>query len=186
MRRIWGLMMIALVLSLVAGARAADAKAKGTLVDLDGYTSTTPPSWKKVKKPSSKLRFLEFELPKAKEDKIDGEVALFKNAGGTLKENIARWRNQFVAPKGKTIEDVTKITDIKIGGKKATMVDIQGTFQPPPFVPKFGGKKWPKFRRIAIQFQGPDSLYHIILTGPADTVAKYKDGLDKWLKEFKK
>ena len=59
-------------------------------------------------------------------------------------------------------------------------------FAPPPFIPKFGGKKWPDFRRVAVQFQGPDHLYHLIITGPSATVEHYKKGFDEWLKGFKK
>jgi hypothetical protein len=177
--------LLGVVLAVGAGAWAAGAaEKKGTVIEIDGMKSTTPASWVKVK-PGSKMRFAEFRLPKVKDDKIDAEVGLFKNAGGSLRDNIKRWKAAFRAPEGKDIDDVTKVTEMKIGGKKATMVDVRGTFQPPPFTPKFGGKKWPNFRRIAVQLDG-DDLYHIILTGPADTVEHYKKGFDEWLKGFKK
>jgi hypothetical protein len=139
-----------------------------------------------VKLPKRSLRYAQFRLPKVKGDEVDAEVAVFKNLGGTVEQNINRWKLQFIPPKGKTIKEATKISKVKVGGVEATYVEIQGTFTPPKFDPTFGGKRWPNFRLVAVQLQGPDNLYHIKLTGPADTVAHYKKGFDEWLKGFKK
>ena len=181
MRRTLGLVVLACG---AAWASAAEDD-KGTVVKLDDLSSRTPASWKKVK-PASSMRFTEFRLPAVKGDKSDAELALFRNAGGDVKSNIRRWKNAFIAPKGKTIDEVTKITKIKIGGREATYVDIHGTLNPAPFDPRWKGKRWPDFRLLAVQFQGPDNLYHIKLTGPAKTVEHYKKDFDAWLKGFKK
>jgi hypothetical protein len=175
----WGALFC---LALAGSSRADD---KGTVVDLDGLTSKTPAAWKKAK-PLSNLRFMQFKLPAVKDDKVDADVVLYKNLGGSVRDNLARWKKQFQPPRGKTIEDVARVREIKIAGLTATCLDIHGTFRPPSFDPKYKGKPQPNFRMLAVQFKGPENLYHIKLTGPARSVEHYKKGFDTWLTGFKK
>jgi hypothetical protein len=177
--------LVVLACGAVTWGASAGEDGKGTAVKLDDLSSRAPASWKTAK-PASSMRFAEFRLPAVKGDKHDAELALFRNAGGDVKANIARWKKAFIPPKGKTIDEVTRITKVKIGGREATYVDIQGTLSPAPFDPRWKGKRWPEFRLLAVQFQGPDNLYHIKLTGPARTVEHYKKGFDSWLAGFKK
>ena len=123
--------------ALVCSATAADDKAKGTKVTIDGMTSTTPATWKE-ETPSNRMRFAQFKLPKIKGDKDDAELVIFKGLGGSAKANIQRWKQQFVAPKGKTADDISKESEIKIGGKTANMVEVHGGFNynPAPFNPR--------------------------------------------------
>jgi hypothetical protein len=182
MRTVLGLVVLAV--SALACA-AAEGDKDRPVVNLDGLKSRVPAGWKK-EEPKGKMRFAQFKLPHAKDDTVDAELVIFKNAGGTAKQNIERWKAQFVPPRGKSTDDVVKVTDLKIAGHKATYVDLQGTYNPPPFNPTFGGKKWPHFRMLAVQLEGPDNLYHILLTGPAATVEHHKKEFDEWLKGFKK
>jgi hypothetical protein len=177
-----------MTIGVLGCAAAADdeKKDKGTVVELDKLKSQTPAEWKE-EKPDNKMRMAQFRLPKAKDDKNDAELVLFKNLGGSADENVDRWKKTFTPPEGKTIDDVTTVTKIKIGGMEATYVDIKGTylFKARPFDPSDKGEKRPDYRMLAVHFQGPDSLYHIKLTGPANTVEQYKKGFDEWLKAFK-
>jgi hypothetical protein len=134
------------------------------------------------------MRFAQFKLPKAKDDKEDAELIIFKGLGGTANQNIDRWKKQFVAPKGKTIDDVSKVTDIKIGGSEAKLLDVEGTYMynPAPFNPASKTVARPHYRMLAIHFDGPRDVYHIKLTGPAKTIEQYKKGFDSWLAGFKK
>jgi hypothetical protein len=161
----------------------ADDK-KEEVVDLDGLKSKAPAEWKS-EKPSSTMRLMQFSLTAAKDDKDDAEVQIFKDLGGSAKENVARWKGQFVPPEGKTIDDVAKVTEIEIAGNKATMLDVEGAYKSANFDPKFKGAKKEGFRLIAIHFPTKDHLYHIKLIGPAKTVEQYKRGFDEWLKNFK-
>jgi hypothetical protein len=156
---------------------------KGAVVDLDGLRSQTPPEWKE-EKPATKLRLTQFRLPKAKDDKADAELAIFQNAGGSVADNVKRWKAQFRAPEGKEIDDVAKVTEIKIAGRDATLLELTGTYNAPPFDPTFKGAN-PDFRLVAIQFKGPENLYHIKLTGPAATVEHHRKAFDDWIKGFK-
>ncbi|MGH9678115.1 MAG: hypothetical protein ACRD36_13510, partial [Candidatus Acidiferrum sp.] len=90
-------------------------------------------------------------------------------------------------PEGKSINDVSKVAEIKIGGREATRLDIHGSylFKVRPFDPVDKGEKRPGYRMIGIQYAGPNNLYHMRFVGPAKTVEYYKKGFDEWLKNFK-
>jgi hypothetical protein len=158
----------------------------GPVVDLDGLKSAAPAAWQE-ESPSNRMRLAQFKLPKAKDDSHDAELIIFKNAGGSVRDNVNRWKGQFTPPEGKNIDDVSKVEEIKIAGRDATLLDVHGnyTYKQRPFDPNDKGEKRPDYRMLAIQFQGPTNLYHIRLVGPAKTIEQYKKGFDDWLKNFK-
>lgn len=177
---------VAVTLALAARSAAGD---KGTEVTIDGFKATTPPKWmsKESKMPFRQYTFI---LPKAEGDDKDAELVVSftgKGSGGDVKANITRWQGMFIPPKGKSIEDVTKVEDIKVGDVKVTVVDIEGTFKDkfPPFDPMGKVTPRPDYRRINVIFASEGGPYFIYLLGPAKTVAAHKDSFDKWLKSFK-
>lgn len=183
-RKLW----VVAALAALGMARAPAAEDKGgAIVDLDGLRSKTPASWKE-EAPISTLRLVQFRLPKKGDDKYDAEVIVFKNAGGNVRDNIARWKGQFKAPEGKTIDDLSKVEEIKIGGREATLLDIQGTYMMKrrPMDPTEKPEPREDYRMVAIQLQGPENLYHIKFTGPTKTFEAYQKGFDEWIKGFKK
>jgi hypothetical protein len=174
-----------LLLGLAAGATADDKdKKKGTKVELDGLTSTTPATWEKIK-PKGTMRHAQFSLPKDKDDDENAELVIFKGFGGSVKENADRWKKQFTPPKDKKAEDVTKESKVKVGDAEGAMLDVSGTYNAPPFDPTFKGKK-EGFRLLGIQVKLGENNYHILLKGPAKTVEKHKKDFEAWLKAFKK
>jgi hypothetical protein len=182
-----GLALLALSCSPTASeSTAADdtEKGKSVEVDFDGLKSKTPVDWIE-EKPSGTLRWLQFRLPRKGDDKDDAELVIFKGISGESKANIERWKAQFTPPAGKKIDDVATVKEIKIGDRPATYLDVQGTFNPPPFAARGKVEKKPNYRMLAIHFEGPHELYHIKLTGPAKTVEAYKKGFDDWVKNFK-
>ena len=64
----------------------------------------------------------EYAIPKAEGDKEDGRLTV-SQVGGTLEDNIDRWKGQF----GKKLEKEKQET-IDAGGIKITLVDFSGTF----------------------------------------------------------
>jgi hypothetical protein len=185
MRRV--LLLAGLAFVALAFAATADEKGKGTKVTLDGMSSTTPADWVS-EEPANRMRFAQFKLPKAKGDKQDAELIIFRGLGGSAKANIDRWKAQFIPPKGKKMDEVAKTSKVKIGGHEATLLDVSGTykFNPAPFNPRSKTVERPDYRMLAIHFEGPDNVYHIKLTGPAKTIEKYKKEFDGWIKGFKK
>jgi len=163
----------------------AHADDKGTEVKFGDLKSTTPASWKPGK--FGGFRFMEFKLPHHKDDEVDGDLAIFKGFGGSKKENLTRWKGQFIAPEGKSIDDVTKVEEMKVADCEVLYVDISGTYlEGPPMLPAAQKKKRPGYRMLAVQFEAPDDKYHIKLVGPAKTIEKHKKEFDEWLKGFKK
>src|SRR5258707_14115182 len=100
MRRAALFVVLALgVLALLSVTAETDARDdKGTVVELDGLRSQAPAEWKE-ETPSNQMRFAQFKLPKHKDDKENAELVIFKGLGGSAKQNIERWKSQFVAPK---------------------------------------------------------------------------------------
>lgn len=162
---------------------------KGTEVTLDNLKSRTPASWK-AEKPANKFRAYQFSVPKVGGDKKDAELVIFyfgPGSGGTVNDNIKRWKGQFQAPDGKDIDDVSKLEKKKVGKVDITYLDISGTylFKFPPFDPNAKTQKLSDYRRLGVYFDSENGPYFITLTGPAKTVAQHKKGFDGWLDGFK-
>jgi hypothetical protein len=171
-------------LAFAAGSRAGEGK--GTEVDFDGLRSRAPAAWKKEATKGG-LRFAQFRLPKKGDDKADAEVVIFKGIGGSAKANIDRWKGMFIPPKGKTIDEVSSVKEMKVGKVKVQVLDILGTYKynPQPFNPNSKTENRPGYRMIGVVFDGPENVYHIRLVGPEGTVTHYQKGFDEWLKAFK-
>ena len=167
------------VCSSTNGSAADDAK--GTEVDLDGLKATTPADWKK-EEPSNNFRWMQFHVPHAKDDKDDAELAISKGLGGGAEANVARWKASFKPSAGKSADDAAKVSEIEIGGRKATYLDVSGTYTV-PFAAKPDAR--PDYRMLAVYYDGKDNVYTFKLVGPAATVEAAKKGYDEWLKAFK-
>ena len=186
MRRASWIALPALALGLALAARGDD-KDKGAVVEMDGLRSPAPAEWKQ-ETPGNRMRYAQFRLPKQGDDKADGELVVFKGLGGSARDNVKRWKGMFQPPAGKSIDDVAKVEQIKIGGRDAVYLDVSGTyvFRARPFDPNSPTEKRPGYRMLAIQWDGPDNPYQIRVTGPEKTVAHYKKSFDEFLKGFKK
>lgn len=181
--------LLACLATLVLGIPGFGGDDKGTEVTLDSLKSRVPASWK-MQKPSNKFRAYQFQVPMAEGDKKDAELVIFyfgPGSGGTIADNIKRWKGQFQAPEGKTIDEVSKVDKKKVGKVDLTYLDIHGTylFKFPPFDPNAKTQKLPEYRRLGVYFDSENGPYFITLTGPAKTVAQNKKGFDDWLNNFK-
>lgn len=158
---------------------------EGSIVDLDGMKAAVPATWKE-EKPTNTLRYKQFRLPKVKGDAEDAEVVIFK-LGGTPEANLKRWKEQFIPPEGKKIDEVAKVTEMKIGGRTAFYLDIEGTYKSKerPFDPQSKEIRKSNTRMVAIQIEGKADPYQIRLVGPAATVGHFKKGFDEWIKAYK-
>jgi hypothetical protein len=178
---------LAFISTATEGARQDKKEpGKGTPVLVDGLTSIAPAAWKE-EAPANKMRSAQFRLPHHKDDAEDAELVIFKGLGGGAAQNVERWKGQFLPPEGKKIEDMAKVEEIKIAGKPATMLDIQGIYKSKaaPFDPNSKEVRKPEYRMIAVYFDGPENPYQFKLTGPAKTVEMYKKDFDSWVKGFK-
>lgn len=172
-----------------AGQEKSGEKGKATVVKLGGVESRAPASWHE-EKPTNSMRLYQFRLSPIDDDKDNAEVVVFyfgEGQGGSVADNLKRWKGSFVPPEGKTIDEVAKVQKMKVGDIPVTYLDIHGTysFRFPPFSPNAKTTLRPNFRMLGVIFEGKKGPYFIRMVGPEHTVAYYKKGFDDWLKGFK-
>ena len=90
-------------------------------LDLDTAHWTVPKAWIH-KPPKSMMLQAEYGIPAVTGDKDGGRLTISR-AGGTVEDNIARWKGQF----SKKLDKESRET-IDAGGVKITLVDLTGTF----------------------------------------------------------
>jgi hypothetical protein len=179
-------------MALALNWSAVTAQEKGPAVELDGMKAPIPASWKE-EKPDNRMRYLQFWLPgdknakDKKDDKDRAELVVFKGFGGSADQNIKRWKEMFNPPEGKTLDEVSKVSKIKIGKLEGHYLDVSGTYKykAAPFDPKSPTELRPNSRMLAIHYEGTNDQFHIRLVGPAKTVEGYKQGFEDWLKALK-
>ena len=174
--------VLAIAAAALFPANHAGAGDKGSVVTLGTLKSTAPADWKS-QAPANKFRAYQFAVG-------DAELVIFffgEGGGGKPDDNIMRWKNQFVPPEGKTIEQVSKVAKLKVGPADLTTLDIEGTFlsKNPPFDPNAKTERKANFRRFGVVFACEGGPFFITLTGPAQTLEKNKKSFDDWLKNFK-
>jgi hypothetical protein len=182
------LLSLTVTAALVAGLNLAFAG--GEPLALGSLKSTPPAAWKK-QEPSNKLRMAQYLVPRVDGDKEDAELVVFffgKGGGGSQADNIKRWKGQFIAPEGKSIDEATKVEKFKLGDTTDIVyVDMKGTykFRFPPNDPNAKEVRKDNYRRIGVIFDSVDGPFFITLTGPAKTMEKNKGAFDSWIKSFK-
>ena len=107
--------------------------------------------------------------------------------GGSVQDNVKRWKAMFIPPKGKKIDDVAKVESFKVGNVNVTYLDVQGTykFKERPFDPAAKEELRPDHRMLGVVFDSPNGPYFFRLVGPAKTVEHNKKAFEDWVKGFK-
>lgn len=170
--------------------------APGAGIELGGLKSAAPPAWKDTP-PTSPMRIKQLTVPgKGGENAGDAELVIFyfgEGQGGSVDDNLARWKQQFEVPAGKTADDISKVETVKLsskaaapGGGAATVLDISGTylFKARPMDPGPGEPR-PNYRMLAAVLPTPKGNYFIRLVGPEKTVGGARKDFVRWLKGFK-
>lgn len=181
-----------LALVAIAASSAVAATAAGASVELGGLKSEAPAAWKESES-KSPMRLKQFTVPgKGGEKAGDAELVVFffgQGQGGSVEDNLARWKKQFEPPAGKTLEQVSKTESVKLAAKgapPATLLDISGTymFKARPMEPGPGEPR-PGYRMLASVLETAQGSYYIRLVGPEKTVSDAKKDYVRWLKGFK-
>lgn len=192
MRRSWWLVStLGLLAWAMAPARADDSK-KGTVVTLGALKSTAPADWKaeSIPEQSQKFRKYQFRIPKVQGDAHDAELIVYffgQGGGGSVEDNIRRWKGMFLPPEGKTIDDVAKVTKMKVGDVDVTYFDVQGTYKHKdrPFDPNAKEERRPDYRMVSVIFASKDGPFFLRFIGPAKMIGQHKKGFDEWLQAFR-
>ncbi len=163
-----------------AGAMEEPAENNGKL-DIDTIHFTVPKTW--IAKAHSKMLAAEFAIPHAEGDKKDVRLTI-SHLGGTLEDNVARWKAQFGDKPDKENEET-----LKAGAIKIVLVDFTGTFNESsgPMMMNGPTVARPDYRMLGAIFQvpGDDLLYFIKCYGPKKTMAAAADEVKNFLTSLK-
>ncbi len=145
---------------------------------LGAISLTAPPEWI-AKQPAVSFILAEYALPRAEGDEEDGRLTV-SVAGGSIEDNIQRWRGQFA---GSLESESTE--EISMGNLKATLVDFAGEFndQRGPFAP---AQERPGYRMLAAIIPVDGQLHFIKCTGPANTLAAHVDTFQAFVRSARR
>jgi hypothetical protein len=180
MKRFIAIMALALV-----GLVRADDK-KDVVVELDDLKAKAPADWVS-EKTTGEFRVYQFRIPKAEDDKDDGELVIYSGNLGPDKANLQRWKDSFQPPEGKKIDDVTKESNPKIGGYEAVMLQLEGTYKARerPGDPSSKLILKPDYKFTGIILKTKNQTYYIKFTAPAKTMEKHEKAFKAWLEALK-
>jgi hypothetical protein len=175
-------LLLAAGLAVVTARGAAD---KALVVKLNKLSAPAPSDWKK-EKPSNLLRSYQFKLPGAK-DHPEAELAIYNESLPGAAKNFPKWKNTFVAPEGKTVDDIARTAKWEVPGAKVDVLDISGTwkYRERPQDPKSKEMLLDDWRVIWVIIEEKDETHHLRLSGPAVTVDAHARAFEKWVKSLK-
>jgi hypothetical protein len=160
-----------------ATAAGGDLKSKVTSKELGTITVSVPAQWVE-KRPSVSFILAEYTLPKVEGDSDDGRLTVSR-AGGSIKDNIQRWRGQF---RGKLLKDETK--EIKVDGLTVTLIDFAGEYNDRrgPFAP---GVTKPGYRMLAAIIPVDGQLHFVKCTGPVATLTSHEKAFEQFVRSVR-
>lgn len=149
-----------------------------------GLTWTMPADWKA--EPARPMRAATYTVASAPGDKDSAECAIFffgAGQGGTVEDNIERWRSQILGPDGKPA--APKIDKRAERGMNITMVDSSGAYT------GMGGPMTVSSRAVSgyrllgavVQGSGGNNIF-VKFTGPAKTIAANQQKFEQLLSSF--
>ncbi len=144
---------------------------------------TAPEGWVS-EQPSSAMRHSQYRLA-GQNGAGDAEVAVFTGIGGSAQANVDRWVHQFSKPDGSPVENA-KIEKKQIGNYEVTEVDVSGTYTA-AMGPMMGGgsaQTYPDYRMLGAVIETGQGPWFVKMTGPAPTVAHWKDSFDQFIQSI--
>jgi hypothetical protein len=147
----------------VLGLAAASGGPKGSA---GGVSWTVPAAWQAA--PDKPMRVGTYVIPAASGQEA-GECGVFffgRGQGGSVEDNLARWKAQFEGA------STPKTREQTVNGLKVHEIDLTGTYLAPggPMMQSQGKK--PGWRLLGAIVEAPDGLVFFKGTGPAATMAK--------------
>jgi hypothetical protein len=166
------------VLALIMSSVVASAESAG------GLRWTMPGGWRA--QPERPMRAATYTIAAATGDREPGECAVFffgRGQGGSVQDNIDRWRGQIVGPDGKPA--VAKIDKQQARGLTITRVDSSGGYTGMGGPMAAGSKAIPGYRLLGAVVEGPGgNNIFVKFTGPASTVAANLKQFEQLLTSF--
>ena len=147
--------------ALLASALAASVLAESAA----GLTWTMPAGWKA--EAARPMRAATYTVPPAPGDKDAGECGIFffgAGQGGSVQDNIDRWRAQMQGPDGKPAP--AKVATRQARGLRMTTIDASGAYSGMGG-PMGGGRAVPGYRLLGAVVEGSGGNVFVKFTGPA-------------------
>ena len=170
------------LLMMVSGVLLAGALA--TAESAGGLRWTMPAGWKA--QPERPMRAATYVVPAAAGDKDAGECAVFffgRGQGGSVQDNIDRWRGQIVGADGKPA--AAKIDKRPARGLAITLVDSSGGYTGMGGPMAASARAVPGYRLLGAVVEGPGgNNVFVKFTGPAKTVAANQKQFEALLASF--
>jgi hypothetical protein len=146
-------------------------------VDLGPMRLVAPDGWVR-KRPAIRLFLAEFSLARAEGDAADARLTV-SQVGGSMQENVDRWRGQFGA---KPEEESQR--QAEIDGIQVTLVDFSGTYfdtraMAAPAVERAD------YRMLGAILPIEGQLYFIKCYGPKKTMAEHAEEFDAFVRSLR-
>lgn len=135
-----------------------------------------PVEWTKGH-PRSTMRLAEFTIPGPGGD---AELVVFRFAGGAggVQANVERWKSQFQPPEGKTIDDMTTVTQRKQGNLEITLVDVKGRYVAAMMPGAEAVHDETDYRMLAAIIEGSGDAFFFKTVGPEKTLEAWNEAFD--------
>jgi hypothetical protein len=179
-RRIAAISVLCLFFVVCAELLSATAAAQTAA----GLHWTPPAGWKSA--PDQPMRAATYMLAPASGDMAAAECALYffgAGQGGSVDDNIARWKSQVLGADGKPA--TAKIAARTINGLHVTTIDASGQYTGMGG-PMSAGRPVPGYRLLGAVVEGPSGNVFIKLTGPVKTVSANEQKFEQLLASFKR
>ncbi len=171
---------------LLALSRLSLAQDTGTLVKVGSLQAMTPADWKR-EKPANLLRSYQFRLPEVN-DLPGCEVAVFPDSHPNPDKSIPKWKNQFIPPEGKTIDDISRTTKWDVKGATVTVFEIVGAtwrYKAAPNDPKSPEMLLDNYHVVWVIVAEPEQATHIRMSGLAPVMKAHLPAFEKWVKSLR-
>jgi len=113
-------------------------------------------------------------------------VFYFPGQGGSVQSNIDRWVGMFAKADGSSASGDAKTEKKTVNGLNVTTVDVEGVYTNQSMGP-MAGSSGPKsdYRMLAAIVETPGGPWFFKLTGPKQTVEKWKGSFDEFVQTIK-
>ncbi|HWB18723.1 MAG TPA: hypothetical protein VG711_00360 [Phycisphaerales bacterium] len=146
-----------------------------TVAEFAGMTGPKPVSWQ-WNAPVIQFSVADYSVPGT--DGTGQASIRVTVAGGTLEQNINRWKLQFQTPEGKPVEPL--ISNFEANGMAVTLVELKGEY-------RGMGPTWtPDTLFLTAVVQGPAGQTFVKFTGPTATVERNREAFMTMIKGLHK
>ncbi|MCR9165084.1 MAG: hypothetical protein ACE37F_21570 [Nannocystaceae bacterium] len=132
------------------------------------FKVAVPKEWEKGQ-PSGMMRMAQWVVPGPGGD-AELVVYRFKGGAGGVDANMARWKGQFTAPEGKSIDDLAKQDEKTVGALTLHTLDVTGHYTAAMMPGASEKHDKPDHRMLAAIVEGSGDPLFFKATGPAKTL----------------